>query len=895
MPRMLALALAVALALSASAATPLDDFLSGVRKTTLPNGLTLLTRETPGSGVVTVNTWVKAGYFHEPDEVAGMAHLFEHMLFKGSKKFPSAEDIDRALAAVGGRSNAGTIYDTTNYYYVVPAAGFRRAMEVQADAIAQPLFDPAELKKESEVVIEESNRKYDNAPAVSFERMIATAFEKHRVRRWRIGSNEVLRNIKRDDLLAFFQTLYRPENMVLVVVGDVNHGEVVRTATETFGLIPKGKLVKQHGPSEPEQKQLRYGSSTGDIRQGYTVIGFHTPGSGNPDELALDLLSTILGQGRSSRLFRQAVAQDAASTADASHFTFEDVGLFAIAASFDEKNRAEVDRRLIAEVERIRRDGPTAFELQLAKNAIESDRLLALEDTLGQAEALGHAEVRGGYRRLGEDLERLQALTADDVLRVARRYLTTTNMTLYHYRPNGAPEMTREAALRFVNEAVASQPRPLASATIEVPEARPVRGAAKTAPPQTLKLANGATLIVEERSGAPAVSAAVLFRGGRSDENSSNAGITQLLTRSMRRGTATRSAAQIDQEIEFLGASVAPLVTLDYFGLSVTSTSRNFRPSAALLADLVLAPSFPEAGVAEEKHLQKAAIKRAQDSATIRPAQLLNETLYRNHPYALPSDGYATSVDAVDAAALRTWWKRAVNANDALIVIAGDIATADARALAESLFGSMPRAENATRTAIAPAAPATRTEIIEYRDKKQSAIYVGFPAVPVAHPDWVRLRLLQEVASGGNPLLSNELRGKRSLAYTVFGSLASSAQAGAFTAYIGTEARKEEEARQGLVEELRRMAKDAVTEENLALAKSSLAGVVALQLQTNAAHVADLARAHFNNLGLDFTRRSVDAAAKLSLADVRAAAEKYLKNEDYAVAIVRGKSEPHEQ
>ena len=887
--RLLVLALTMCAALSTAAATALDDFVSGVHRSTLPNGLTVLTRETPGSGVVTVNTWVKAGYFHEPDEVAGMAHLFEHMLFKGSKKFPSAEELDRALAAVGGRSNAGTIYDTTNYYYLVPREGFRRAMEVQADAIAQPLFDAAELKKESEVVIEESNRKYDNAPAVSFEMMIAKAFEKHRVKRWRIGSNEVLRNIKRDDLMAFFQTLYRPENMVLVVVGDVKHDEVVRTAKETFGLIPKGTLKKGRGPAEPEQKEFRYASSEADIRQGYTVIGWHTPGTGNPDELTLDLLSTILGQGRSSRLFRQAVAPDAASTANASHFTFEDVGLFSISASFDEKNRAEVDRRLIAEVERLKKDGPTAFELQLAKNVIESERLLALEDALGQAEAIGNAEVRGGYKSLSTDLARLQALSAADVTAAARRYLTTTNMTLYHYRPKGTTALTQEQAARFVNDAIAAAPAPLPTATIEVPKARAIRPATKTSAPQSMKLANGATLIVEERSGAPAVSAAVLFRGGRSQENGTNAGITQLLTRSMRRGTATRSAAQIDQEIEFLGADVSPLVTLDYFGLAVTSTARNFAPAAALVADLVLAPSLPEAGVSEEKHLQKASIRRAQDSALVRPQQLLYEALYRNHPYALPVDGYVTSVDAIDAAALRAWWQRSVNASDALIVIAGDIATDDARSLAESLFSTMPRAQAAKSVALAPAMPTTKTEAIEYRDKKQSSIYIGFPAVPIANPDWPRLRLVQEIASGGNPLLMNELRGKRSLAYTVFGNISASAQAGAFVAYIGTEARKEEEARQGLVDELRRIAKDAVTEESLALAKSSLTGSVALQQQTNAAHVTDLARAHFNDLGLDFTRRAVAEASKLTLEDVRKTAEKYLTPENYTVATVRGK------
>src|SRR4051812_10488356 len=185
---------------AATAESPIEAFVGTVHRTVLPNGLTVLAREQRGSGVVAIDTWVKAGYFNEPDEVAGMAHLFEHMFFKGSKSYPGAESIARAVTTVGGTLNAGTIYDSTNYYVVVPKEGFVRGVEVQADAIANPLFDAAELRKEAEVVIEESNRKFDNPPAMALERMYATAFTQHRIKRWRIGSNEVLRNIRRDNL-----------------------------------------------------------------------------------------------------------------------------------------------------------------------------------------------------------------------------------------------------------------------------------------------------------------------------------------------------------------------------------------------------------------------------------------------------------------------------------------------------------------------------------------------------------------------------------------------------------------------------------------------------------------------------------------------------------------------
>lgn len=870
--------------------TPLDSFLANVRSRTLPNGLTLITREVPGSGVVAINTWVKAGYFHEPDEVAGMAHLFEHMFFKGSKNFPGAESISEELASVGGRSNAGTIYDTTNYYFVLPKEGFQRALEIQSDAIANPLFDPAELKKESEVVIEESNRKYDNAPAVALEKMIADAFTKHRIRRWRIGSNEVLRNIKRENLLAFFETLYRPQNMVLVVAGDVTHDEAAKAVANTFGKLPKGTLKKERGPAEPAQAEFRYGQAAADLRQGWTVIGWHTPGANHADEPALGLLATILGQGRSSRLFRNAIAPTAASTASASHWTFEDVGLFYVQSSFDEKNRAEVDRRLLREVERIKAAGPSAFELQLAKNLNESQTILAIEDVLGQAGALGQAEVRGGYKTLATDLARAQAVTADDIRRVARQYLTVEKMTLYHYRPKGAPEMTRDAALAFVKEATAVTPPVDAVAAMMPPAPQPLRPAKAASAPQQSKLSNGATLIVEERPNAPSVTVGVFFGGGRSAEHSANAGITRLLTSSMRRGTSTRTAEQIDREIEFLGTQLNSNAAQDYFGFAFDVVARNLRPATALLADVLLHPTFPEKGIAEEKHLQMAAIKRNFDSATARPGQLMVERLWGSHPYALPPDGSVASVEMTSAAALREWWRQHVVADDAVVVIVGDVNAEDAKALAESELGSLQKRDSTAKAGVAtPLIAGSRADAIEFRDRKQSAITVGFPAVSYSHADYVPLRMVQEVSSGLGGILFAELRGKRSLAYTVFGNVSAAGQGCAFVAYMATEAAKEPEAMKSLIDELRRLGKESITDANLARGKSTLAGGLKLNRQTNSAHAFELARHHFYNLGLDWSDKFLAASQKLTLEEVRGAANKYLGGENYVVGVVRGK------
>lgn len=653
-PRSAAALLAALLAAPASATmtgTPLDGFLAGVQRSVLPNGLTLLVREQPGTGVVAIDTWVEAGYFHEPDEVAGMAHLFEHMFFKGSERFPGAEQIAQELAAVGGESNAGTIYDSTNYYFVVPKEGFARAVEIQADAIRAPLFDPAELAKEAEVVIEESNRKLDNPAPVAFERMLATSFTEHRIKRWRIGSNEVLRNIRRENLIAFFETLYRPENLIVSIAGDVSAAEAAALVARTFGALPRGKLEKRGGPAEPAQGEFRYGRSEGDLRQGYSVLGWHTQGVGGADELALDLLAKILGDGRSSRLFRHVVGPDGAATAEASHYQFEDVGIFSVQASFDEPRRAEVDRRVLAEVERMKAHGPTEYELALAVNALRSEVVLGLESVLGQAQALAQSEARYGYRALGERLAALGAVGAEQVRDAARRYLAADRLTLYHYAPKGAAALARDAAWAAVQAAVATAP-PAEPVAALPPAAAAVAAAAADGAPEQTALANGAALVVRSRPGAPAVSVGVYFAGGRSAESSADAGITQLAVAATRRGTATRSGEQIDRELEFLGTRLVPDVGSDGFGVTLDVVAANLRPALALLADVVLHPTFPADGVAEECALQLAAIRRSFDSATQRPIALAFRDLFGAHPYALATNGTEASLARLDAGAL---------------------------------------------------------------------------------------------------------------------------------------------------------------------------------------------------------------------------------------------------
>jgi zinc protease len=658
---------------------------------------------------------------------------------------------------------------------------------------------------------------------------------------------------------------------------------------ESFGQLPRGTLDKKYGPKEPEQKEFRYGSSTADLKQAYSVLGWQTPGVGNPDELALDVLASIMGEGRSSRLYVNVVGPNSANNSIAFHFNFDDVGIFAVRSSFDPENLSEVDRRVLTEVERMRTHGPTEYELQLAKNVVESQFAFNLESVLGQAQTLSQFEARYGYEELAIQLEKLSALTTEDLQRVATKYLGNNDLTLYHYMPTGTPELTSQQAFEMVQAATADPTEAIAE--VGLPEAsKAIQEASEGIKIHQTRLSNGLTLVVKPRTGAPVVSTSIYFPGGRIDENNRNAGITQLMTRSLRKGTESRSSEAIDREIEFLGTQLGVDVQADYFGMSLDILAKNYRAGVSLLADVILNPAFESVGVEEEKYLQLGSIKRSYDSSRQRPLQLAFEALYGGHPYGLPTNGYSTSLEEIDAAEVRQWWESHVVSDGALIMVVGNIAEDEAKSILETAFATLPRRQDEREVVADPAPPEARLEVVEYRNRKQSVIVYAFPTVQRSHEDWPKLRLLSNITSGLAGTFFAELRGRRSLAYTVFATENTNANAGSFFAYLASEASKEPEARDALLGEIRRLKTDGFGDQELERAKSYFAGSTRIALQTNSAQSRDMSRNWFHKLNVEYTLETIDEVQNFSLEQMRKIAEKYFSGDQFVGAIMRGES-----
>src|SRR4051812_13956516 len=451
-----------------------------VRRTTLPNGLRVLVRRDTSAPVVAIVTYVSAGYFDETDDVVGIAHVLEHMYFKGTPSRGVGE-IARQTKAVGGYLNAATIYDHTSYYTVLPSSSFAAGLEVQFDAYANSLIDADELARELEVIIQEAKRKADNPGAVVTESLYALLHDTHRIRRWRIGREPGLRALTRDAMVKFYRNFYHPGNTVLTIVGDVDPDDVIRKVTEKHGALPAGRPVLSPGPTEEGIAGFRYSELSGDIGQTQIAIGWRTPPTLHRDTPALDILSTVLAGGRASRLYRAVRERKLASSVSAYDYTPTTLGVFVVHAETSPERAADAMQAIWAQLRMLREGGVNDAEVVRAKRLYESRWVRRLEDMEGQANYLAEWEALGDWQRGDDYLERALSVTADEVTALARRFLDPDQVGVVVYRPERTPALATDAAgMRALLEAappaaVTPATLPAAVAPVTVTGIRAVR------------------------------------------------------------------------------------------------------------------------------------------------------------------------------------------------------------------------------------------------------------------------------------------------------------------------------------------------------------------------------------------------------------------------------------
>lgn len=400
-------------------------------RTTLDNGLRIVSQSMPGTRSVAVGIYVGAGSRYERSEEAGISHLLEHLLFKGSKKWPTAQIISELIDGVGGAMNAATDRELTVFYAKVARPHFARAADVLTDIVRFPLIAAEELEKERKVVIEEL-ASIEDSPAQIVDLLLdETMWPDQPLGRDVGGSAESVTALTREGTLDYLRRQYVPNNLVVSVAGAVEHGDVVEAVQRALGDWPRGDpspwFAAVDGQDAP-RTALKFKRT----EQAHIEVAVHGVANDSPDRFAVDLLSVVMGEGMSSRLFmelreKRALCYDVHSYA--SHYL--DAGSFAVYAGVDPKKAPEAIQALVEEMAKARADGVTDEELHKAKELSKGRLLLAMEDTRVVSGWLGGQEMRNGRIRTPDEVvDLIDAVTADDVRRVARSLLTDSRATM---------------------------------------------------------------------------------------------------------------------------------------------------------------------------------------------------------------------------------------------------------------------------------------------------------------------------------------------------------------------------------------------------------------------------------------------------------------------------------
>ena len=867
----------------------MNPSITGVVRQVLPNGLTVLVRPDRSAPVAAVVTYVKAGYFDETDDVAGIAHVLEHMFFKGTPTRGVGE-IARQTKASGGYLNASTIYDHTRYYAVLPSSGFAAGLAIQADAYAHSVIDSHELRRELEVIIQEASRKADSPEAVTTESLFELLHDRHRIRRWRIGREAGLRALTRDNLLAFYRNFYRPSNTILVIVGDVDPRDALQQVEELYGSLPDESPQRQPGGQETALPGRRYRRLCGDVTQWHGAFGWRTPGALHPDTAALDVAATILSSGRASRLYRAVREQRLATSVTAWNYTPTELGVFVVQLEGETHQAGAALGETWQQVSALQ-GSVSSTEVTRAQRLFESRQLRRLETMEGQANYLADWEALGGWA-LGDEYTRaIMTCTPRDVQRVAGQYLDAQHGSLLLYEPAASEpwattaqdafaQLNRHPASTLVDGAVDAQTVAPAAASVAMVPEQVVQGV------QVFRMSGGVPILVRQRAGAPIVHLGVYSSGGASREPAALAGLGTILTRAALKGSRQRDAATIALQSELLGGGIAASTSSDGLGWGISVPTGAFAAAVALLAEVVLDPVLAADAVDTERAVARSQLSQLRDDMYRYPTRLSTEAAYGAHPYARSALGTDDGLSRLTAADLLAWHAQQVRAGDLVLAVVGDVVPHEAAAVLARAFAPMQRVE---RAPLDPPVWMGRAQPnAEQRDKAQTAISLAFPGPARGDAARHTAHLIAVIASGLGGRFFDELRERQSLAYTVHVAPTVRVAAGMMQAYIATSPDKEDAAREGLLQQFRRLQDEPVTTEELERARTYALGTHAIAQQNSGHLLGEMMDAWMYGAGLSELGDAEAHIRSVTATSIQALAQRCFDPARRAEGVVRG-------
>ena len=849
----------------------------GVYREKLDNGLTVIIKESHAAPIVACNFWVRTGAAYENEGEKGMSHFIEHMMFKGTAK-RKVGDIDKEIKSMGGYNNAFTSYDATNYVIVMPSDHVQEALEIEYDALTSSTFDPDEYNKEREVILSELNRGLDNPEVFMWQKFMNISFDRY-YKDPIIGYADGLKDMKRDSLVEYYKKYYTPDNIIVVVSGDVKKEKVMEYVRKTFGALKPAIAAAGTSISEeagPLKQEIKFASYSGRIEGTYIAVGFRIPDALSKDIPALEVLARALAGSESSPLYQSLKEEkQLVDEVDSDIFTGKFGGLFVISANVREGKFAEAFAEIFRQLDKVKKEGIKSEQLSRVKMDIAREDARENMQVENGALNLGYYETMGDYNLYYTHTDAVKRVLATDVSGVMNNYLDPAAASVIIYYPE---KMEKEFSV--YKSAGDIKKFTLAA----VPDKNSEEGkATKTV------LSNGITLIHKKLSGSSVVDIKFMFRGGivyEGTEEGAYKGVTNLMMQSMMKGTKTMDFRQFAAAIDDTGAVLSRDIKRDAFGWSAEVTPENLEAFMKPFSDMILNPSFPAAEVKKEKTDIINQINQIKDTPSAYLSKLFNGLFFDWHPYGYPTIGEADTVKKLTINKLKSWHDSYMTPNNLIVSVVGDVDADKFRDLIEAYFKGWKEGKESK-----PKLPVRITDekkiLREVIDKNQSHIMIGFLGPKTNSGDYFPMRVLDNILSGGMySRLFTEIRDKRNLCYSIFSTFDRNIENGAIRIYTATSPENEKKAVAEIFKVLSDMREGGVTDEEVKNAKSYIIGMYKVGLQDYMSQADSYLSYELWGMGYKKVDDFIASVSAVKKPEVNAVFKKYFRLENYTQVIV---------
>lgn len=833
----------------------------------LDNGQTVVIQEVKNNPIVIVDTWIKTGSIDEDDSNNGVAHFLEHLFFKGTKNHAPGE-FDKIIENKGGITNAATSKDFTHYYITIPSKYFNLAMEMHADMLQRPLIPSNELEKERKVVIEEIMKDANSPDRIAYDNLVDLMYKTHPYKRKVIGKSEIIGTISRESIQNFFYKNYYPGNMVTVIIGDVDTQTALdKVKSEFQGDLKKVKrnTYKKEAPLTAQVKKIAYANT----KSGYLLIGFRGVSINNPDAYALDVLSTILGDGRSS-VFYQNIKdrKQLAYSIGASNTVMRDDGIFYVSANFTPEQYEKLEKTIYDEISEVQKKGVTQEQVTLAQNIIERETYYGRESISNIASEIGYTvALTDDVKFYNTYLENIKKVTPADVKRVADKYLGKEKSAVSVV----LPEKNKE--IQISNKVIRPSDSKLVSESKDI---------------KKYELSNGSTLLLNENKNNDIIAMTIYAKGGEFIEPVT--GTANLTASVLLKGTEKYTALELAQLMEDNGIRIHPSVKADAFIISVLTTKPEYDKTLEILDDIINNSKFDDYEIEKARSEKLNVIKRNRDIPLQLALEEYRTLIYEGSPYSNSSKILEKTLPQIQREDIVNYSKKIFNPENLVISVNGDV-DKDKTVEALSRIFNGNKGEKFDYAKYSNSIPDIKTQknvTKKIPDLKTDWVIYGWQTAGVVpQKDYATLSVIDAMlGSGMSSRLFKNLRDAYGLAYQLGSSYGPNVLKGAFVVYIGTNPENLEIAQEKLLAEINRLKTEFVSSKELNEAKEKITGNYIISQETNLEKASQVGWFEASGRGYDFGDKYIELINGVTESDIIEIANKYF-NDNYVRSIVR--------